>query len=319
MPRNSSQFTASLDTGAKLITGFVCCLMVVVMILGVVIAHNVIIGFVSLPILALCYAWAPRGYAVEGRSIIVKRLAGDKRISVEDAREIRAASADDMSGAIRLWASGGVFGYYGLFRTSRLGKSAWYVTNRGKAVVVITGEKITLFSPDDMDGFLAALRAFAPAASGASSPLVPVASGRGAGQWIGFAIGAIALGMTALAFLYSPGAPAYTLTPSSLTIHDRFYPVTVPAGSVDLSAVRVVDLASDPSWKPTARTNGFANSHYQSGWFRVANGAKVQLYRAGSDRLVLLTPKESGAPPILYQTADPEAFIARLKQEWAGK
>ncbi|HEX8871462.1 MAG TPA: hypothetical protein VF758_01775, partial [Candidatus Acidoferrum sp.] len=63
----------------------------------------------------------------------------------------------------------------------------------------------------------------------------------------------------------------------------------------------------------------FANTHYQSGWFRVANGAKVQLYRAGADRLVLLPPKDRDKPPILLQTADPEAFIARLKQEWQGK
>jgi hypothetical protein len=319
MPRNSSQFSVSLDIGAKLITGFVFCLMASVTVLGLAIAHNLYVAVAGLPILALCYAWAPRGYAVENGSIAVKRLLGEKRISLEGAREIRAAAPDDFSGAIRLWANGGVFGYYGVFRTSKLGKCSWYVTDRNKRVVVITAGKTYVFSPDDVDGFLAAVRAFAPAAGSAPGPIAPMPAGRGAGTWIGFAIGAVALGVTALAFLYSPGAPACTLTASSLTIHDRFYPVTVPAADVDLAAVRVVDLTSDLGWKTTARTNGFANAHYQSGWFRVANGARVQLYRAGSNRLVLIPPKASDAPPILLQTADPEAFIARLKQAWAGK
>jgi len=318
MPRNSTYFTVSLDTGAKLITAFICCLMAVVIVLGGAVAHNVFIAAVGVLVFGLSYAWAPRGYSVEDRSIIVKRLAGAARIPLGDVREIRQASSDDLSGAIRLWANGGVFGYYGLFRTSKLGKCTWYLTNRRNAVVVITGEKTALFSPDDVNGFLAALRGSAPAAVRAPEPVAPAASASGARTWTGLVIGAIALGMVALAFLYSPGPPAYTLTASSLTIHDRFYPVTISAAAVDLAGVRVVDLASDPSWQPTARTNGFANTHYESGWFRVANGSKVRLYRTGSNRLVLIPPKGAADPPVLLETADPDAFAARLRQEWGG-
>ena len=43
------------------------------------------------------------------------------------------------------------------------------------------------------------------------------------------------------------------------------------------------------------RTNGFANAHYASGWFRVASGKTVRMYRAGGTRLVLLPPKGDGA------------------------
>ncbi len=292
--------------------------MAAVIFLGGAVSHNVFIAGLAVLAFALCYAWAPRGYAVEGRTVVVKRLIGAARISLEDVREIRPATPDDLSGAIRLWADGGVFGYYGLFRTSRLGKCSWYVTNRRKAVVVITGEKTFLFSPDDVNGFLAALRAVAPASGRAPAPVEPVASTYSARTWIGLAVGAIALGVAALAFLYSPGPPKYTLTSSGLTIHDRFYPVTISAAAVDLSGVRVVDLASDPSWRITARTNGFANSHYESGWFRVGNGARVRLYRAGYSRLVLLPPKGPDSPPVLLQTEDPEAFIQRLRHEWGG-
>lgn len=83
-------------------------------------------------------------------------MIGKARISLEGLREARRANADDMQGAIRLWGSGGFFGYYGLFRTSRLGRCWWYVTNRRNLVVVIAGQT-ALFSPDDVDGFLASL------------------------------------------------------------------------------------------------------------------------------------------------------------------
>jgi hypothetical protein len=115
--------------------------------------------------------------------------------------------------------------------------------------------------------------------------------------------------------LYSPGPPPYTLTHDTLTIHDRFYPVTVPAADVDLSGARVIELSRDSQWRPTARTNGFANTHYQSGWFRVANGDKVRMYRAGGKQLVLL-PAKGNAVPILYQAGDPDAFLAALRRAW---
>ncbi|HEV3331384.1 MAG TPA: PH domain-containing protein [Bryobacteraceae bacterium] len=115
-----------------------------------------------------------------------------------------------------------------------------------------------------------------------------------------------------------PGPPTYSLTRDALTIHDRFYPVTVPADAVDVDHIRVVDFTQDQDWRPTMRTNGVGLSHYKSGWFRVASGRTVRMYRADSKRLVLLPPKGDAAP-ILYEVKDPEQFVRSLQQEWAGR
>jgi Bacterial PH domain len=88
---------------------------------------------------------------------LFERLIGNVSIPLDGIRAIRKTTADDLRGCIRLWGSGGLFGYYGLFRTSALGKSTWYVTNRRNIVVVITASKTALFSPDDVDAFLAAI------------------------------------------------------------------------------------------------------------------------------------------------------------------
>jgi len=122
--------------------------------------------------------------------------------------------------------------------------------------------------------------------------------------------------VVAFSLLYSPGPPAYTLTPQSLTIHDRFYPVTLNAASVDVAHVRVIDLGSDTDWKPVARTNGFANARYHSGWFRVASGKVVRLYRTDATSVVLLPPKGDGTP-VLLETKEPGKFRAEVLEKWA--
>lgn len=320
MPSSESQFfSASYDSTTKIISAAVF----VIFVVAVIATKSAITAGVGGAVVIFAYAYSPRGYAIRERSIAVQRLIGNVHIPIEGAREIRTAAADDFRGCIRLWGSGGMFGYYGIFRTSKLGRSTWYVTNRSNAVVVITDAKTALFSPDDVHGFIRALRA-----SGSVPQVTPGAryldamrspgSGGLIGKLIGPAVGIVALAFAALALLYSPGPPSYSLTPDALTIHDRFYPVTVNAAAVDVEHIRIVDAGSDPDWRPTARTNGFANQHYKAGWFRVASGKTVRMYRADSLRLVLLPPKGDGAP-VLLETQAPEKFVAEVRREWSRR
>jgi hypothetical protein len=309
-----TEFTASYDRTTKIISAGACVLL---LLMGVL-THNTIVGCVSVLVVLLSYAWSPRGYALAERSIVVKRLIGGARIPLECVREARRTTSDDLRRCIRLWGSGGMFGYYGLFRTSKLGKCWWYVTDRRNTVVVITDKKTALFSPDDVDGFLAAIRATVPVPETPTQQSDIRATGISAGTWIGVAIGAVSLSVVAFALMYSPGPPSYTLTADALTIHDRLYPVTLRAADVDVARARLVDIAVDPEWRPTMRTNGFANAHYRSGWFRVANGQEVRMYRADSTRLLLLPPKGDGAT-VLLEVKDPGQFLDELRHEWGNR
>ncbi len=116
-------------------------------------------------------------------------------------------------------------------------------------------------------------------------------------------------------FFYSPGPPKYIMNSEGLTIHDRFYPVTVKAADVDIEHMKVVDIRTNPHWRPTARTNGIGARYYKAGWFRVAGGEKVRMYRTTSQRLVLLPPK-GPSMPVLMEARQPEAFIQKLRQAW---
>jgi hypothetical protein len=145
----------------------------------------------------------------------------------------------------------------------------------------------------------------------------PVRRSSPLGTIIAIGVALAALGLAAAAIVYSPGPAGYTLTPETLTIHDRFYPVTLRASEVDVRGIRIVDLRQNTAWRPIRRTGGFANSHYQAGWFQVAGGQKVRLYRANSQIVVLLPPKGNGAP-VLYQAADPEKFAREIRAEWSS-
>lgn len=309
-----TEFTASYDRTTKIISAVACA----VLLLAGVLTQNIFVGCLSALVVVLSYAYSPRGYALLERSIVVKRLIGGARIPLERVREARRTTSDDLRGCIRLWGSGGMFGYYGLFRTSKLGKCWWYVTDRPNTVVVITDEKTALFSPDDVDGFLAAIRATAPVPVTPAEQLESRNTGISAATWIGVAVGSVSLLVAAFAFMYSPGPPRYTLTADALTIHDRFYPVTLRAADVDVARMKLVDVAVDREWRPTMRTNGFANAHYRSGWFRVASGRKVRMYRADGTRLVLLPPKGDGAA-VLLEAKDPEKFLDELRRQWGDR
>ena len=306
-------YTASYDAMAKVISAVVVGMLAV----AAAAVHSVLIGGLCLLLLGFAYAYSPRSYAISERTLVVRRLIGNVRVPLAGVREARPAAADDFHGCVRLWGNGGLFGYYGLFRTAKLGKCRWYVTNRSHTVILTTEDKTFVLSPDDVSGFLAAIHSAAPVSGMPHAPSQTLESHKSGstGKAVGISITAVVFAVIAFALLYSPGPPPCTVTPDSLTIHDRFYPVTLHSADVDVEHIRVVDLDSEADWRPVARTNGFANAHYHSGWFRVAGGQKVRMYWTDSKRLCLLPPKAGGAP-VLVEVRDPEEFARELRLAW---
>ncbi len=315
-------FTASYDGVTKILSIVVC----LALLAAAAATQNVAVTIIALLSMLLGYAYSPRGYSIGDGAITIDRRIGNVRVPLDAIREARLATPDDFRGCVRLWGSGGLFGYYGLFRTSTLGRSTWYMTRRKPAVIVISGDpaggrsKTILLSPDDIDGFLSALRSVSRVTIGISGSITPYESTKSRGPLIAAVLIGVGLGVGGMllavgAITYNPGPPSYTLTAGSLAIHDRFYPLTLGASSVDVPAVRVVDLAREPDWRPRLRVGGFANSHYQSGWFQAGNGMKMRMYRAGGRRLVLLPPAGDGNS-VLLEVADPDAFVEQLRATW---
>ncbi len=118
MPTGHSQsFSAPYDSTTKIMSVVICVLLAVVAAL----TQNALVPCIGAALLFFAFAFSPGEYSIQDRSIVVKRLIGNVTVSLDGIQEARIATADDLRGAIRLWANGGMFGYYGLFRTSKLG------------------------------------------------------------------------------------------------------------------------------------------------------------------------------------------------------
>jgi hypothetical protein len=220
----------------------------------------------------------------------------------------------------------GDFGGWGLYRYS-LSQRAWGLfLSGGRGVIVQTkkGRRFLIGSktPEKLAAATEAARIAAAIPSQNAirndSDSTRTQSSRIRGLLHGLilaAVGTLMILPLLAIFLYSPGPPKYTITSEGLTIHDRFYPVTVKAADVDVEHVKVVDIRADPHWRLTARTGGIGLKHYKAGWFRVAGGEKVRMYRTTSPRLVLLPPKGQSAP-VLMEAQKPEAFIQEVQQAW---
>src|SRR5262245_24437874 len=136
------EFSASYDRTTKIVTAIACMLLAI----PAATIHNIAVRIVAIMVVLISWAYSPRSYSFADGAIVVKRLIGNVRVPLEGLQEARPATRDDFTGTIRLWGSGGMFGYYGWFQTRKLGRTKWYMTDRSKAVIVRTATQTVLLS-----------------------------------------------------------------------------------------------------------------------------------------------------------------------------
>jgi hypothetical protein len=176
-----------------------------------------------------------------------------------------------------------------------------------------------MFSPDDVKGFDAAVEGIIPSQNAIrmDPDSIRAQSSRIGRLCRGLyqVVIAVVVILIIAAMLFEPGSIKYTITSEGLTIHDLFYEATIKSADIDIEHIKVVDIEVDPHWHPTEKIKGSSSKHYKAGWFRVAGGDKIRLYRTTSQRLVLLPPKGQNAP-VLLEVKQPEAFIQEVRQAW---
>ena len=108
---------------------------------------------VGLPLLGLCYLFAPHGYGIDESGIHIRRKVGSVRIPVSQIQSVRYdPSACSLWGG-RTFGVSGLFGYFGRFYTGHLGHHIRYATDRRRAVVIEADETYVI-SPDDPELFV---------------------------------------------------------------------------------------------------------------------------------------------------------------------
>jgi hypothetical protein len=149
-------FPTTWDNLVKVVTSIVWGLMgsfIVLFIFTPDSPENLRIGIISLfvAILLVPLLWAPRGYILQNNLIIVKRMISDLEIIV--SKEPKFWKWTWWGG--RLWASGGLYGYFGIFVFKGIGTVRMYATNRNKLVLVEDVKHTKyLVSPENVDRFM---------------------------------------------------------------------------------------------------------------------------------------------------------------------
>lgn len=136
---------------------------------GGLIGFTVLLSLITLYFLIvfLPYLFSPRGFILTTNGILIKRHLRSILIPYDEISDVRRVSWTWR--AIRLGASGGLYGFFGLFRVKGLGRAWMYVTDRSKMIFIETKQgKKYIISPSDPQTFLERLKYLLEALDAAS-------------------------------------------------------------------------------------------------------------------------------------------------------
>lgn len=119
-----------------------------------------LLGVPILALPALAYASTPMGYAVDERAIYIERKAlSTVRVPLTQVTAVRPLPRPALSGAMRVYGTGGLFGWAGRYKARRLGAVSMHATNLDRLILVERRRRrALLISPADPNAFLSGLR-----------------------------------------------------------------------------------------------------------------------------------------------------------------
>jgi hypothetical protein len=111
------------------------------------------------------WALAPRGFAIgDGRLRILRNGWPSLEVPLAEIRSVSLLDADALRGSLKLLGMGGLFGYYGIFKSPVLGSYRLHATRGSGLVLVRTQAHNHVLTPEPAEGFVEALLAAAPKA-----------------------------------------------------------------------------------------------------------------------------------------------------------
>ncbi|MCL2097704.1 MAG: PH domain-containing protein [Bacteroidales bacterium] len=94
----------------------------------------------------LSISFTPRYLSIDSKCIKLQRIVGTIEIPLTTVYSIDIVSSAMIKGSIRLFGSGGFFGYLGIFRNKNIGQYTMYATELKHLIMVKTTHKTYVFS-----------------------------------------------------------------------------------------------------------------------------------------------------------------------------
>lgn len=97
----------------------------------------------------LCWLFHSSKYSIHNGSLIIHRPIHNVSVAISEIKSAEPIGNLDLLLTLRVFGVGGVFGYFGKFYNSKLGRMTWYATRRNNVVLLTTKDsKKILFTPD---------------------------------------------------------------------------------------------------------------------------------------------------------------------------
>jgi hypothetical protein len=140
---------ASLDKVSLFITSIVFIIVVVVTYLAFT-KDSYVGALITDGVLLIAYLFRPLSYVLTEETVIINRPVSKVAIRLQDIEQAKKITYSDLSITIRLFGSGGFFGYFGIFYSSTFGKLKAFMSQRKNLLLIKTFKHGTfVISPGD--------------------------------------------------------------------------------------------------------------------------------------------------------------------------
>ena len=110
---------------------------------------------------------------------------------------------------------------------------------------------------------------------------------------------------------YSARNTKFEVSDQGLQIKGGIYGRFIPKEEVDRENVKIINLNTDPEYKPRIRTNGIGLPGYSEGWFKLKNKEKALLFVTDRSNVVYIPTNKDYS--VLLSVSNSEEFYQSME------
>jgi hypothetical protein len=146
-------FTTKMDNTVKIITTITIGAIIpipIVLFFKTGITDAFILLLFILPIFTLAYFLRPFEYWIEDEYITIRKSLLPKKINLDEIQSVQLVDYKELKVRLRLWGSGGFWGWFGIFLSSEYGKINLQCSEKNNIVLIHTkDDQYVVLSPKE--------------------------------------------------------------------------------------------------------------------------------------------------------------------------
>ncbi|HTM66775.1 MAG TPA: PH domain-containing protein [Flavipsychrobacter sp.] len=114
-------------------------------------------------VLVVPYLMHVNNYELNSEGVKINTPLRSKRIRFEDIESVIVCNYDQLGITIRLFGSGGLWGYFGIFYSRQFGRISLNATSLTRTLILLKGKrKKIIISPDNAENFVKGMQDLVP-------------------------------------------------------------------------------------------------------------------------------------------------------------